>query len=271
MTNINFKNRVAVITGAGGGIGKTYALELARRGCKVLVNDLGGARDGSGESRRMADEVVAEIIGEGGEAIANYDGVHTKGGGAAIVQMALDRYEKIDILIHNAGILRDRSFVKMSEEEWKMVLDVHLSGAFYVCQPAMQAMRENHYGRIILTTSVSGLFGNFGQTNYAAAKMGQVGLMHSLMLEGMKYGILVNAISPAALTRMTEDLDPSTVPNVTNDPEHVTPAVTYLASENCKESGMIIHASNGFFGRIQVAFNEGTFLGEKPISYNTNP
>lgn len=266
MTDLDFTGQVALVTGAGGGLGKTYALELARRGCKVVVNDLGGARDGTGKGCNMADEVVSEIIAEGGNAVADYHGVHTEAGGSGMIQTALENFGQIDIVIHNAGILRDRSVAKMSNEEWQAVIDVHLSGAFYVCQPALHAMSERGYGRIILTTSTSGMFGNFGQANYGAAKMGQLGLMNTLLLEGAKHGVLVNAISPAALTRMTEDLTGSADPDLSYDPRYVTPAVTYLASRQCQESGLIIHAGSGFFGRVQMAFNQGIFIDGDPIS-----
>lgn len=269
MGKITFEDRVAVITGGGGGVGETYALELARRGCKVVVNDLGGARDGSGSGKNMANEVVDKIKAEGGEAVANYDGVHTKEGGEKIIQAALDNYGKLDILIHNAGILRDRSFAKMEEDDWRSVIDVHLHGAFNVSNPAFKIMKVNAYGRIVLTTSVSGLFGNFGQSNYAAAKMGQVGLMHTLAIEGAKYNIKINAISPAAFTRMTEDLNREGLPVVSREPEHVTPAVVFLASENCQSTKTIIHAGYGYFGRVQIAHNPGVFLGEQPIDVET--
>lgn len=266
MTKIDFTGRVAIITGAGGGLGKTYSLELARRGCLVVVNDPGGLRDGTGSDATHADQVVEEIRALGGQAVASYDGVQSKTGGEAIVATALDHYGKVDILIHNAGIIRDRSFAKMTEDEWKSVIDVHLNGAYYVAYPAWQVMRENHYGRVVLTTSVSGLFGNFGQANYAAAKMGLVGLMNVLVIEGFKYGINVNCLSPTALTRMTEDLDRTGAPDVSRDPAHVTPATIYLASEACQESGAIIHAGHGFFGRIQMAHNPGIFLSKTPVS-----
>ncbi|MDP6837133.1 MAG: SDR family NAD(P)-dependent oxidoreductase [Candidatus Marinimicrobia bacterium] len=266
MSRIMFEDRVAVVTGAGGGLGETYALELARRGCRVVVNDLGSARDGTGGGRTMADEVVDRIREEGGEATANYDGVHTKEGGEGIIQAALNEYGKIDILIHNAGILRDRSFAKMEENEWRSVIEVHLNGAYYVTRPAFRVMKERKYGRILLTTSTSGLFGNFGQANYAAAKMGQIGLMHVLAIEGAKYGIKVNAISPGAMTRMTEDLDRTDLPEVSRDPEHITAAAIYLVSKSCSQTNSIIHASYGFFGRVQVAYNPGIFLGEEPAS-----
>lgn len=269
MNKITFENRVAVVTGAGGGLGKTYALELARRGCKVVVNDLGGARDGSGAGQSMADNVVDEIKAAGGEAVANYDGVHTPEGGQSVVDAALKNFGKLDILIHSAGILRDRSFANMQPDEWHAVINVHLNGAYNIAAPAFRTMKENQYGRILFTTSTSGLFGNFGQANYGAAKMGQVGLMHVLAIEGAKYGIQVNAISPLAHTRMTEDLQRSGQPDVSRDPRHVTPAAVFLVSEDCDATGTIIHASYGFFGRIQVAHNPGVFLGEKLVSVET--
>ncbi|MBF0278972.1 MAG: SDR family NAD(P)-dependent oxidoreductase [SAR324 cluster bacterium] len=270
MSEISFLGRVAVVTGSGGGLGKTYAIELARRGCAVVVNDLGGDRHGKGGSTSLADETVAEIKGFQGEAVANYDSVSTFEGGEAIIKTALEKYGKIDILIHNAGILRDRSFANMSAEEWHGVINVHLDGAFNVAKPAWLAMREKNYGRIVFTSSVSGLFGNFGQANYGAAKTGQVGLMHVLAIEGQKYGIKVNTISPAALTRMTEDLQrPEDRPDVDESPTHITPAVVFLASEQCQATSHIIHAGNGFFGRIQVAYNPGVFLGKTPVSVET--
>lgn len=270
MSEINFVGRVAVVTGSGGGLGKTYAMELARRGCAVVVNDLGGDRHGQGGSTSLADATVAEIKAFDGEAVANYDSVGTLEGGQAIIATALEKYGKIDILIHNAGILRDRSFANMTADEWHAVINVHLDGAYNVAKAAWLAMREKNYGRIVFTTSVSGLFGNFGQANYGAAKTGQAGLMHVLAIEGQKYGIKVNTISPAALTRMTEDLQrPDDRPTVDESPTHITPAVVYLSSEQCQATSHIIHAGNGFFGRIQVAYNPGIFLGRDPVSVET--
>ena len=175
MTDIRFDGKVAIVTGSGAGIGKAHALELAKRGAKVVVNDLGGARDGSGSGTAAADQVVEEIKAAGGEAVANYDSVSSMEGGENIVKTAVDAFGKVDILINNAGILRDRSFLKMTEEEWDAVLAVHLKGAFCVTHPALKVMRENQYGRIVFTSSMSGLYGNFGQANYGAAKMGVVG------------------------------------------------------------------------------------------------
>ena len=175
-SEIHFDGRVAVITGAGGGLGKTYALELARRGAHVVVNDLGGAADGSGKGSSMADQTVDEIRKAGGQAVASYDSVATPAGGEAIVRTALDRFGRVDIVINNAGILRDKSFAKLEPADLEIVLDVHLKGAFYVSQPAFRAMKDQSYGRFLFTASAAGIFGNFGQTNYGAAKMGLVGL-----------------------------------------------------------------------------------------------
>jgi len=208
MRGIRFDGQAAIVTGAGGGLGRTYALELARRGAMVLVNDLGGARDGSGSSTRPADAVVEEITAAGGTAVANYDSVATVEGGQAIVQAALDAFGRVDILINNAGILRDKSFAKMTPDMWQAVLDVHLHGAFHVTQPAFQVMKERGYGRIVFTTSAAGLFGNFGQANYSAPKMGLVGLMNTLKIEGAKYDIKVNTVAPLAATRLTRDVLP---------------------------------------------------------------
>jgi len=250
---IRFDDRVAIVTGAGGGLGRAYALELAKRGAKVVVNDLGGARDGTGKgSARPADAVVQEIIAAGGEAVANYDSVATVEGGAAIVQTALDNFGQVDILINNAGILRDKSFAKMTPELWEGVLAVHLQGAYNVTAPAFRAMREQGYGRVVMTTSAAGLFGNFGQANYSAAKMGLVGMMNTLKLEGARYNIKVNTVAPLAATRLTEDVMP---PDMLKklEPGFVAPVVLYLCSEQCAASGMVVNAGGGFFSRAAVA------------------
>jgi len=260
-SEIRFDDQVAVVTGAGGGLGRAYALELARRGARVVVNDLGGAPDGSGQSTSLADNVVEEITTAGGTAVANYDSVATLEGGHNIVQTALDTYGRIDILINNAGILRDKSFAKMTPGLWQGVLDVHLQGAFNVTQPAFKAMRKQGYGRIVMTSSAAGLFGNFGQTNYAAAKLGIVGLMNTLKMEGEKYNIKVNTVAPLATTRLTEDVLPPDL-TVKLDPELVTPLVLYLCSENCPVSGGIFNAGMGFFSRAAVVNGPGTRLGE---------
>lgn len=265
MEKIDFSGRVAIVTGAGGGLGKTYALELAKRGAKVLVNDFGGSRDGSGGGTTMADEVVGEIKAAGGEAVANYDGVHTNEGGQNIVKQAIEAFGKVDIVVNNAGILRDKSFTKMEEDLWDAVVSVHLKGAYNVTRPAFINMRENGYGRIVMTASGTGLFGNFGQTNYGAAKLGLVGLMNSLRIEGEKYNIKVNALAPVAGTRMTEDIMPPEVFEKLN-PEYVTPLVVYLCSEACQDTGKILCVGAGLVQAAGIFVNDGVFLGAEPAS-----
>jgi NAD(P)-dependent dehydrogenase (short-subunit alcohol dehydrogenase family)/acyl dehydratase len=258
---IRFDDRVAIVTGAGGGLGRIYALELAKRGAHVVVNDLGGARDGTGASTRPADAVVQEIIDAGGSAVANYDSVTTTQGGQNIVQTALDHFGRLDILVNNAGILRDKSFAKMTPDMWQAVLDVHLHGAFNVTHPAFQVMRQQGYGRIVLTTSAAGLFGNFGQSNYSAAKMGLVGFMNTLKLEGAKYNIRVNTVAPLAATRLTQDvLPPDFIDQL--KPEFVGPPVLYLCSEQCPVSGSIYNAGMGRYSRATVVGGPGVWLRE---------
>jgi len=256
---ITFDGRVAIVTGAGGGLGRTYALELARRGARVVVNDLGGAVDGTGASRRAADLVVDEITETGGEAVANYDSVSTEQGGKAIVQAAVAAFGTVEIVVNNAGILRDKSFAKMSMEEVEAVLDVHLRGGFHVSQPAFTVMRENNYGRFVFTSSASGLFGNFGQANYGAAKAGLVGLSNVIAIEGEKYNIKSNAIAPIAKTRMTEDILGPFADMVA--PEQVTPMVVYLCSEANQHTHEIFTVGGGRYGRVFVATNKGWFAG----------
>ena len=263
MAKIDYTGRVAIGTGAGGGLGKTYALELGKRGAKVVVNDFGGSRDGTGGGNTMADDVVNEIKAAGGEAVANYDGVHTHEGGANLVKQAIDAFGKVDIVVNNAGILRDKSFTKMEEDLWDPVLAVHLKGAYNVTQPAFLNMRENGYGRIVMTTSGTGLFGNFGQTNYGAAKLGLVGLQNSLRIEGEKYNIKCNTIAPVAGTRMTEDIMPPEVFEKLN-PKYVTPVVLYLCSEACQDSGQILCAGAGLVQAAGIFVNDGVFLGPEP-------
>ncbi len=262
MNKINFNDRVAIVTGGGGGLGRVYALELARRGANVVVNDLGGARDGSGEgSSSAADLVVKEIEGFGGKAVANYDNVATAEGGEKIVKTAIDTFGRVDIVINNAGILRDKSFIKMDPENWAAVQAVHLNGAYHVTKPAFKIMRENGFGRIIMTTSAAGLYGNFGQTNYSSAKMALVGLMNTLKLEGAKYNIKVNTIAPLAGSRLTEDIMPPEVFEKMK-PEFVSPLVLYLCSEECAESGKIFNAGMGYFNRAAIMTNSGIQLGD---------
>ncbi len=255
MSDIRFDDRVAVITGAGGGLGRTYALEMASRGAKIVVNDLGGATDGTGGSSSMADKVVKEIEEAGGTAVANYDSVATPEGGEAIIQTALDNFGQVDIVVNNAGILRDKSFVKLTPAELEIVLDVHLKGAFYVSQPAFRAMKERNYGRFVHTASAAGIFGNFGQTNYGAAKMGMVGLSNVLAVEGKKNNILSNVIAPIAKTRLTEDLLGPVADRL--EPEHVTPLTVFLCSEACTETHAIFSVGGGRYARIFIGLGSG--------------
>ncbi|GAA5160417.1 SDR family oxidoreductase [Pseudonocardia eucalypti] len=260
MTDINFIDRVAIVTGAGGGLGKTYALDLASRGASVVVNDLGGAADGTGADASAAQKVVDEIKAAGGNAVASHDSVATPEGGAAIVQTALDAFGKVDVVINNAGILRDKTFAKLSDEELNAVLDVHLKGAFYVSQPAFRVMKENGYGRFVFTASNAGVLGNFGQTNYGAAKMGLVGLNNVLALEGAKSNIKSNVICPIARTRMTEDLLGPLAEMV--EPDLVTPMVVYLASEACELTHEVFSAGGGRYARMFVGLTPGWFAGK---------
>jgi NAD(P)-dependent dehydrogenase (short-subunit alcohol dehydrogenase family) len=234
--------KVAVITGSGGGIGKEHALYFAKEGAKVVVNDLGGARDGTGSGTAMADSVVKEIKDLGGEAVANYDSVATSEGARSIIQTALDNYGKIDILINNAGILRDKTMLKMTEEMWDAVLTVHLKGTFLCTQVAATHMKDAGWGRIINTTSIAGLIGNFGQSNYGSAKAGIAGFTRVTALELRKYGVTVNAIAPVALTRMTEDVP--MFKGATREmmgPQYIAPVAAFLASDLASGiTGMIV-------------------------------
>lgn len=261
MADIRFDGRVAIVTGAGAGLGKTYALALAERGAKVVVNDLGGARDGSGAGTSAADAVVDEIRKKGGEAVASYDSVATKQGGENIVKTAVDTFGKVDILINNAGILRDKSILKMEEDEWDLVLAVHLKGAFCVTQPAFKIMKENGFGRIVNTASGAGLYGNFGQSNYCSAKMGLVGLMNNISIEGAKYNILCNTIAPVAASRLTEDVLPPSICEKLK-PEFVTPLVLYLVSEECTAGKMIFNCAAGWFSRTEILCAPGICIGD---------
>lgn len=259
MSDVRFDGRVAIITGAGGGLGKSHALELAKRGAQIVVNDLGGSVDGSGSGSAAADVVVKEIEAAGGTAVANYDSVASKQGGESIVKTAMDNFGQVDILINNAGILRDKSFAKMSEAEMTLVLDVHLRGGFYVSQPAFRVMKERNYGRIVHTASAAGVFGNFGQANYGAAKMGLVGLSNVLAQEGAKYNIMSNVIAPIAMTRMTTGIMGDMGMNL--DPGYVTSMVAYLCSEVCELSHEIFSVGAGRYARV--------FIGACPGYTNT--
>ncbi|MGH9276441.1 MAG: SDR family oxidoreductase [Acidimicrobiales bacterium] len=260
MAELGFDGKVAIITGAGGGLGRSHALDLAKRGALVVVNDLGGSADGTGHSETAAQKVVEEIKAAGGEAVANYDSVATPEGGANIVKTAVDTFGRIDIIINNAGILRDTSFKNMTPDQVNPVLDVHLRGAFYVTQPAWQIMRDQGYGRIVNTSSGAGIFGNFGQTNYGAAKMGLVGFTRVLAVEGAKNNIKANVIAPVAKTRLTEELFGEAMDKLA--PELVTPVVTYLAHEDCPVSGEVYSVGGGRVARIFVGVTPGHFDAE---------
>jgi NAD(P)-dependent dehydrogenase (short-subunit alcohol dehydrogenase family) len=260
VTDISFIDRVAIVTGAGGGLGRTYALDLASRGASVVINDLGGATDGTGGDASAAQKVVEEITAKGGHAVASHDSVATPEGGQAIVQTALDTFGTVDIVINNAGILRDRSFAKLAPEDTEAVLDVHLKGAFHVSQPAFRVMKEKGYGRFVFTASNAGLFGNFGQTNYGAAKMGLVGLSNVLALEGAKANIKSNVIAPIASTRMTQELLGALASSL--QPELVTPMVVYLSSEACEYSHEVFSAGGGRYARVFVGLAPGWFAGK---------
>jgi NAD(P)-dependent dehydrogenase (short-subunit alcohol dehydrogenase family) len=255
MSDLGFDGKVAIITGAGGGLGRSHALELARRGALIVVNDLGGSVDGTGSGSTAAQAVVDEIAAAGGEAVANYDSVATPEGGKAIVKTALDAWGRVDIIINNAGILRDASFKNMHPDKVDAVLDVHLRGAFNVTQPAWEHMRNQGYGRIVNTSSGAGVFGNFGQTNYGAAKMGLVGLTRVLAVEGAKNNIKANAIAPVAKTRMTEDLLGPAADSLR--PELVTPLVVYLVHDDVPVSGELYSVGGGRVARVFLGVTRG--------------
>ena len=257
--SISFADQVAIVTGAGGGLGRCHALELARRGAKVVINDLGGTMDGSGGSSDAAEAVVAEIKAMGGEAIANGGSVSDRAGAQSMVDDAMNAWGRVDVLINNAGILRDKAFSKMTLDDFEMVVNVHLMGAAYCSHAVWPIMRAQNYGRILMTTSPSGLYGNFGQTNYGAAKMGQVGLMNSMKIEGAKNNIHTNSIAPVAATRMTENLMPEEVLEKLG-PELVTPAAIFLVSEEAP-NGVILQAQGGQYSLAAVVENSGVNLG----------
>lgn len=256
---LRFDGKVVVITGAGSGLGRTYALAFGERGAKVVVNDLGGDMKGEGKSSAAADKVVAEIRSNGGEAVANYNSVED---GDKVIQTALDNYGKVDILINNAGILRDRSFLRISDLDWDLIHRVHLRGAFLVTRAAWQHMKKNKFGRIIMTSSASGLYGNFGQANYSAAKMGLVGLSNTLAVEGRKYNITCNAIAPVAASRMTKNIMPENI-LAALQPEFVAAPVLWLCHESCTETGGIFEIGGGHVAKVQLMKSNGAVVRTK--------
>ncbi|HIG61459.1 MAG TPA: SDR family NAD(P)-dependent oxidoreductase [Gammaproteobacteria bacterium] len=260
---MSVEGKVAIITGAGGGLGKEHALLLAEHGARIVVNDLGGAVDGTGQSD-AADSVVEEIRAAGGEAVANKASVSDRDGARSIVETAVKEYGTVDIVVNNAGILRDKSFKKMSLDEWDLVINVHLNGSAYVTWHAWPIMYEKNFGRVIFTSSVSGILGSFGQSNYGAAKMGMVGLMNNLSREGASHNIHVNCLSPGAATRMTASVPGSDIdadnPEDSNHAKLVSPAVLYMASDDAP-NGRIIQAAGGRFASDMVYANRGVDLG----------
>jgi NAD(P)-dependent dehydrogenase (short-subunit alcohol dehydrogenase family) len=257
------QDRVVVVTGAGGGLGREYALTLAAEGASVVVNDLGGARDGTGGGSAMADQVVAEIKDAGGRAAANYDSVATEEGAAGIVQTALDEFGAIHGVVSNAGILRDGTFHKMTHQNFDAVIQVHLYGGYNVIRAAWPHFREQSFGRVVVATSTSGLFGNFGQANYGAAKLGLVGLINTLAIEGAKYNIKANAIAPIAATRMTEDILPPEV-FAKLKPEFVAPVVAYLCTEEATDTDQVFIVGGGKVQRAALFQNDGAIFENPP-------
>jgi NAD(P)-dependent dehydrogenase (short-subunit alcohol dehydrogenase family) len=262
--SIRFDGKVAIVTGAGGGLGRSHALELARRGAKVVVNDLGGARDGTGAHSEAAKAVVEEIKALGGEAIANGSSVTDDAGVANMVKQTMDAFGRIDILINNAGILRDKSFSKMTIEDFQLVVDVHLMGTVKPTKAVWEIMKAQNYGRIVVTASSTGLYGNFGQTNYGAAKLAVVGFINTLKLEGQKNNIHCNALAPVAYTRMTSDLMPPEAEQMLT-PDAVSPGVMFLVSENAP-TGVILCAGAGVFAATRMEEAEGIFLGREGLT-----
>jgi NAD(P)-dependent dehydrogenase (short-subunit alcohol dehydrogenase family) len=264
MADIRFDGKVAIVTGAGGGLGRQHALELARRGARVVVNDLGGAVDGSGGSSEAAQKVVAEIKAAGGEAMADGASVTDDAGVANLVKTTMDAWGRIDILIANAGILRDKSFSKMELADFQVVMDVHLMGTVKPTKAVWEIMKAQNYGRIVVTTSSTGLYGNFGQANYGAAKLSLVGFMNTIKIEGQKNNVHINAIAPVAATRMTENILPPQIADRLK-PEYVTPGVVYLVSEEAP-TGVILTAGAGNFALAHMCETEGVYLGEGGLS-----
>ena len=262
--SVSYKNRVAVVTGAGSGLGRSHAKDLASRGVKVVVNDLGGNVAGEGGSSKAADEVVKAITDAGGVAVANYDSVASAEGGQNIIKTAIDNFGHVDILINNAGNVRDKSFAKMDLDNFTALMDVHLMGAVYCTKAAWPQMLENQFGRIVMTSSSAGLFGSHGHTNYASAKLSLVGFMHALIQEGSRKNVLVNAIAPMALTRMTEEvMSPKLAPLM--QPEYVSAMVAFLCSDECDLSGQIVECGMGYYSKIQIVEAAGVLLGNGEV------
>lgn len=257
---IRFDDQVAIVTGAGNGLGKSHALELARRGARVVVNDFGGGRDGSGGSESPAEQTATEIRSMGGEAIANGADVTDFAQCRNMVDQAVAEWGRVDVLINNAGILRDKSFGKMEPENWRKVVDVHLNGSGYCCLAVWNTMKEQGYGRIMLTSSTSGIYGNFGQANYGAAKFGVVGLMNTLCIEGAKHDIRVNCLAPTAATRMTEDVMPPQI-LASLAPEYVTPAAIYLTGRDAPNR-TVMFAGAGTYSVLEIRESAGITLPE---------
>ena len=261
---LDYSGKVVIVTGAGGGLGRCHALEFARRGAKVVVNDLGGSVDGSGGSSEAADKVVEEIKAAGGEAMSNGSSVTDDAGVANMVSQTMDAYGRIDVLVNNAGVLRDKSFAKMEIADFDFVVDVHLFGTMKPTKAVWPIMKEQGYGRILVTSSSSGLYGNFGQSNYGAAKLGVVGFINTLKLEGQKDNIHVNALAPVAWTRMTSNLMPPEMEDALA-PEQVTPAVVFMCSEQAP-TGKIICAGAGAYAAAQIVETRGLYLGTAPTA-----
>ena len=260
MSDIRFDDRVAIVTGAGGGLGRCHALELARRGAKVVINDLGGTLDGTGGNSEAAEAVVKEIEAMGGEAIANGSSVSDEAGVKKMIDDTMAKWGRIDIIIANAGILRDKSFSKMTQADIDLVIDVHLRGSFMPVHAAWNIMKEQNFGRIVVTTSSTGLYGNFGQANYGAAKLGVVGMMNTLKIEGAKNNIQINCISPTAATRMTEDILTGDMLDKL-DPKYVTPAAVFLVSKEAPNH-CVMFAGAGTFATMQISESAGINLPE---------
>ncbi len=265
MGDMRFDNRVAIITGGGGSLGRSHAIALAKRGCNIVLNDVGGSFKGEGADKGPAQKVVEEIQALGVKCVGNFDDIGSKEGGKNVVKAAIDNFGRVDIVINNAGIIRDVSFHKMTEEDWDKIYSVHVKGVFNVTHAAWPHMRDANYGRIVMTTSGAGLWGNFGQVNYSSAKMAQVGMMNALKLEGKKHNIKVNTIAPIAKSRMTETVMPP--PMLAKfQPEAISAMVTYLCSEECDESGAIFEGGGGFYTRVWITQHPGTYIPVEQVT-----